>query len=66
MKKSLLIAIGSAVFASGLSVIGCRLAGMRSRDLVIAALVSLTISLMAAIAAVYLVRGKTTDHPSRP
>jgi hypothetical protein len=42
------------------------LAGMRSRDLVIAALVSLTISLTAAIAAVYLVRGKTTDHPARP
>jgi len=66
MKKPLLVAIGSAVLASGLSVIGCRWAGMRSRDLVIAALVSLTVSLTAAIAAVCLARGKTTDRPARP
>jgi hypothetical protein len=39
--------------------------GMPSHDLVIAALVSVAVSFTAAIGAVYLTRGKTTDHIAR-
>ena len=65
MKKSLLIAIGAALLATGLSVLGCRLVGMPSHDLVIAAFVAGAVSLTAAIAAVVLVKSRKTSHSAQ-
>ena len=65
MKKSLLIAIGAALLATGLSVLGCRLVGMPSHDLVIAAFVAGAVSLSVAIAAVLLAKSRKPDHSAR-
>lgn len=65
MKKPLIIAIGAALLATGLSVLGCRLVGMPSGDLVIAALVAGVVSLTTAIAAVLLAKSRNSDHSAR-
>ena len=65
MKNSLIIAIGAALLATGLSVIGCRLVGMPSHDLVSAGLVAGAVSLTAAIAAVVFAKSRKTDHSAK-
>jgi hypothetical protein len=65
MKTSLFVAIGSAVLATGLSVVGCRLVGMPSHDLVVAALVSGAVSLTAAITAVLFAKARKADHTAQ-
>jgi hypothetical protein len=65
MKKTLPFAIGAALLATGLSVAGCRLVGMPSRDLVIAALVSGAVSLTVAIAAVFFTKSGKGEHNAR-
>jgi hypothetical protein len=49
--KKLLLPIGSAVLATALCTIGCRLAGMPTHDLAVAAAVSGSVSLTAAVGA---------------
>jgi hypothetical protein len=49
--KILLIPIGAALLASALSVYGCYLAGMPKSEIYIAALVSLGVSVTAAVTA---------------
>ena len=49
--KTLLIPIGAALLASALSVYGCHLAGMPKSELYIAAVVSVAVSVTAAVSA---------------
>jgi hypothetical protein len=47
--KTLLIPIGAALLASGLSIYGCYLVGMPESELYVAALVSIAVSVPTAV-----------------